>query len=246
MAVHILQNTKIYIDGVDLSGRMNNVTLNYSAELKDKTTFGSSSMRRIPGLLDVAITGQGFYDASTQYQIDNVSWNDVASTDQIMTVVAQGTALGNIAFSAKKISYEYQNAFQIGEIAAVNFACYGVGALIRQRLMEAGAISTSLSATPRNLGYRGPQQNLFATLHVIRGTTDSDKNLIVEVITDSSSGFGVGPTTAITFTTLTTAPHVSQWQTTSQSTTHNWYKISVVSSGSSDGTINGVVTLGNQ
>lgn len=245
MAVHVLKNTKIYIDGVDLSGRMNNVALNYSAELKDRTTFGSSSIRRIPGLLDLAITGQGFYDASTQYQIDNISWNDIAST-AIMTVVAEGTALGNRSFSAQKISYEYQHGFQIGEIASINFACYGQGALIKQTLMEVGSISTALSATPRNLGYRGPQQNLFATLHVIRGTTDADKNLIVEVLTDSSSAFGVAPSTAITFTTLTTAPHTAQWQTTSQSTTHNWYKISVVSSGSSDGTINGVVTLGNQ
>ena len=73
-----------------------------------------------------------------------------------------------------------------------------------------------------------------------------DKNLVVDVITDSSSGFGVAPSTAITFTTLTTAPHTAQWATTSQSTTHNWYKISVVSSGSTAGSVNGIVALGNQ
>jgi len=246
MAVHVLKNTKIYIDGVDLSGRMNSVTLNYTAELKDKTVFGSSYRKRLMGLFSVEMSGQGFYDASSAYSGDKILWDDVGSTDQITSIVAEGTALGNIVYSAQKLSNEYTPSYQIGEIASISFACYGQGALIRQRTMQIGNLSTATSFTVRNLGYRPPLKALYGTMHVTRGCSSGGDRLVVKVQTASSSGFS-SPTTAMKFTALTTASgHTAQWKSTASSTAHQWYRIRINSSGGAGAIIGGIVTLGIQ
>lgn len=241
----VLKNTKIYIEGYDLSGIYNNVNVNFAGELKDKTSFGSSARKRIPGLFSVDISGQGFHDASSQYSGDKTQWDSVASTGEVFSVVPQGTGLGNIAYSANKLSYEYNPSFQIGEIASINFACYGDGPLVRQRVMESGSISTALSATVRNIGLRAPLENLYVAYHNITGTTAAGEAIVVKVQTASSSGFSSTTlSTALKLTSVTTTPHTAQWKSTQHSTAHTWYRVSVASSGTTDGSINGILLLG--
>lgn len=249
MAEFVLKDTKIYIDGIDLSGKHNSIVMNSNVELKDKTGFGSSARKRLGGLRDVEISGQGFYDASSAYSGDKTFFDDIGSTDQICTIVAEGTALGNKAHSAQKLSYEYSPGFQVGEIASMNYACYGIGDIIQQRVMEHGSLSTSLAATVRSdQGYRNPQKSLYGTLHCVAGCSSDGQGLVVKVHTGTSSGFSSTTySTSLKFTALTTASgHTAQWKTTNHSTLHNWYRISVASSGSTDGTFSGIVTLGIQ
>lgn len=243
MAVHILRNTKIYIDGIDLSGKMNEVGITFNVELKDKTTFGSSSRKRLSGLFDTEISGSGFYDASSQYSGDKVLWDDVGSTDQICTVISNGTALNNVAYAANKLSGSLNYNFNVGEMANWSFACYGVGSLVRQNTLEIGSISTSLSATPANLGAREPTQLMYATLHNIRGTTVGDQKIVVKIQSAASSGFG-SYSTALKFTSISTGSHTAQWKSTQSSTAHSWYRASIASSSDSGGSITGVLTLG--
>lgn len=247
MAEFVLKNTKIYIAGYDLSGRQNDITVSYTGELKDKTVFGSSARKRMPGLYSVEISGRGFHDASSQYSGDKSLWDSVASTGEVYSVVPEGTALGNVGYSAQKLSYEYTPSFSIGEISAISFACQGNSALVRQRVMEAGVISTSLSATVRNLGTRGQTEAMYAAFHCITGTTAAGQKIVVKVQTATSSGFSSTTlSTSLKLTTLTTAPHTAQWATTQQSTTHTWYRAVIASSGSTDGDINGILLLGNE
>lgn len=247
MAEHVLRNTKIYIDGVDLSGKMNSVTLTMNADLKDKTTFGSSYRKRLSGLINAEINGEGFYDASSAYKGEKLLFEDLGSTDQICTLIAEGSGLGNSAYSAHKLESAFSPGFQIGEIATWTFACYSDGAAIKQKVIASSGFSTSMTVTVRNLGYRTPQQAMYATLHNVRGTTIAGQKLIIKVHTGTSSGFSSTTfSTSLKFTSLTTAVHTAQWKTTSCSTLHTWFRVSVASSGSTDGESNGVLTVGLQ
>lgn len=247
MAEFVLTNTKIYFDGIDISSKLNSITINNNVDLKDKTTFGSSYRKRLSGLISAEISGQGFYDASSDYQGAISLYNNLGSTNQICTIVAQGSALNNIAYSAQKLESEFSPGFSIGEIASMTFACYSDGALVRQRVLASSGFSTSITATPLNLGFRTPQQALYATLHNVRGTTAAGQTLTIKVQTATSSGFSSSTlSTSLKFTALTTAIHTAQWASTNNSTTHTWYRVAVNSSGSTDGTVNGILTIGLQ
>jgi hypothetical protein len=243
MAVHIFKDCKIYTDGVDLTGLSNSVSMNITVDLKDKTVFGSSYTKRIPGLSSVEISGGGFYDASTG---DKTVFDDLTSTSQVFSVIPEGTDLGNVTYSVQKVESEYSPGFQIGEVASINFACYGDGTMARQKLLEVGSLSTALSATVRNIGVRSStKEYLYAVLQSVRGCTAAGQDLVMKVQTSSSSGFG-SYTTSLKFTTLTTANHTAQWKTTQPSTAQNWYRVAIASSGSTDGTVSGMIAVGIQ
>lgn len=257
MAVFVLKNTKIYIDGYDLSGKMNNVTLNYTGEMKDKTSFGSSARKRIAGLFSVELSGQAFYSASSSSAYEKSLWDCIGSTGEIYSIFPEGvgassstggsTSLGNIGYAGKKLSYQYNPGYQIGEIASLNFACQGNGPMVRVKTMEAGSISTALTATVRNVGYRKPTEYLYAVFQCLTGTTAAGEKIVVKVQTATSSGFSSTTlSTALKFTAFTTANDTAQWKSTQQSTTHNWYRAVIASSGTTDGGINGVLALGNE
>lgn len=244
MSELVYKNTKVLIDGVDISGKSNSVNLNVSADLKDRTTFGSSARKRLSGLWDTEITGEGFYDVSTEL-VDKTLWDDVGSTDQIFSCIPEGTSLGNVVYSAQKLCGDYRYNFTVGELANWSFACYGQGTMVRQTLMESGLISTNLSATVQNLGLRKPQETMYATLHNIRGTTSAGKKLVVKVQTATSSGFSSSTlSTSLKFNAVTTAVNNAQWRTTQSSTQHEWVRTVIASSGSTDGTINGFLSVG--
>lgn len=52
MAVLVLTNAKVLINAVDLSAYVRQVSVNYQAELQDKTAMGASAHARIGGLKD--------------------------------------------------------------------------------------------------------------------------------------------------------------------------------------------------
>lgn len=62
MASFVLKNAFVLINAVDLSDHVKQVTVNYSAELKDKTAMSMNSRAKIAGLKDWSIDVQFFQD----------------------------------------------------------------------------------------------------------------------------------------------------------------------------------------
>ena len=55
MAVMVLKNAYVLINSVDLSNHVTSVTINYSAEILEKTAMSANSKQRIAGLKDFSI-----------------------------------------------------------------------------------------------------------------------------------------------------------------------------------------------
>ena len=256
MAEQILKNVKIYFGGQSLGGSLNQAQVTYNSELKDKTVFGSSCRKRVAGLPSVDFTASGFWDASTGnhpagstgvFKPDDYLFDEIGSSAEVLTIIPNGTALGNRAFFTESAVGEYSPAGQIGELFGFSFVATGDGvALIRGTLMEAGSLSTTITGTARNLGIPTSTQNLYAALHV-EAVSSSGATLRAEVITDSSSSFGVSPSTAIVIPTTAvndTRVGTGHWATTAGTTTNTWYKVMCLSSSGTTPSFTGNVCLG--
>lgn len=55
MAEFVLKDASLVVNSVDLSDHVNSVTINYSAEIQDKTAMGDDSRTKLAGLKDFSI-----------------------------------------------------------------------------------------------------------------------------------------------------------------------------------------------
>jgi len=247
MGEFALKNAKILFGGADLSGDMNEVTVTQSADVLDKTVFGSSGRRRMAGLKDFQVTGGGFYNAATTQKNDPHIFSKLGSTASVITV-AHGSSLGAICYSGQDVLSEYSPAGRIGEMMRFNFACYGDDEAVRGVIAQAGTgLSTALSATPQNLGVKGTTKKLYGIMHV-RGISSSGgtHTIRAKVQTSSSSGFG-SLTTAINMDAVGWSTRVSaQFKSTNGSTVHTWYRWRIDSTGSTNSKMTAVLALAIQ
>jgi len=65
MAEIVLKDASVVVNSVDLSSRVSSVTINYSAEILDKTAMGANSRSRIAGLKDFSIDVEFNQDYAT-------------------------------------------------------------------------------------------------------------------------------------------------------------------------------------
>ena len=250
MAEFVFKNAKILVGGADLSGDMNEVTVTRSADILDKTVFGSSAKRRLAGLKDFQVAGGGFFEAATTQKIAShiPSKLGTGSTGTVVTV-AQNSSLGSICYSGQNVISEYSPSGKIGEMMKFNFACYGDGIAVRGVVMQAGTgLSTGLSLTPRNLGFRAPTQRLYGIVQV-RGVSSSGGTHVLRprVQIASSSGFVAGLTTAINMSVINWNGRVSgEMKSTACSTARTWYRFRIDSTGSTNSKMTGFLALAIQ
>jgi len=55
MSEIVLKDASVVVNSVDLSDHISSVTINYSAEITDKTAFGATARSRIAGLKDFSV-----------------------------------------------------------------------------------------------------------------------------------------------------------------------------------------------
>ena len=244
MAELILKDCKMYVAGYDLSGDMNSMGLKYNAGLQDKTVFGSGTRRRLGGLKDVEITGGGFWNATTDNDVvDPVIFNRIGSTEDVNSLIPEGTGIGNVAYFTQGLNAEYTPSGNIGEMLAFSMTAHGNKPLVRGRLMEAGTISTGLTPTVQTLGVRKPKQKLCVGVHVL-SVSSSDAGITLHVETDNTTDFSGSPSTALTVTLSDTDANVGRWDSTASSTGDDNYRVSITQTTTGD-SVNAVVVLGN-
>jgi len=243
MAELVLKHANIFYGGYDFTGHSNAVTLTYSAEMLDRTTFCSSGRKRKAGLRNIEFTESGFLEASSS-DPDQIMFNRVGSSAEVLTLCPNKSSAGSRAFSHDGVAGEYAPGGTVGELLGFNFTAYGEGGdLVRGVIAENGtALSTELTATPHNLGTGTSTQKLHAALHIL-SVSSSGAVLRFAIQSDNSSGFA-SPTTQLVLTSITdTGGRVGQWHTTAASTVDNWYRVNI-STTNNDESINGKLFLG--
>lgn len=133
MAVMVLTDAFVSINGVDLSDHVKSVTIDYSAEMLDDTVMGATTRTNKGGLKNWSIEIEFFQDFAAS-EVDATLFPLVGSTFTVIVRPVNGTAVGatNPNFTGTGILESYPplgNA--VGELATTSITIQPAGALSR-------------------------------------------------------------------------------------------------------------------
>lgn len=221
MAPRILKNCKCYLGGYNISGDLNQMALDYKAEIKEITTFNDSSKRRMAGLLDLNAKLQGYWQAAdSPAGIDKIMWDEFSLTEDILTICPTDGSAGETAFFSKILMAQYSPGGQVGEVLSFSADIQGNERLIRGIVAETGAKTVTGNGTARNLGAVTATQKMYAALHV---TAASGITPTLDAVIQSDDAEGMlSPVTRIAFSQVTAIG--SEWKTVDGAITDTWWR----------------------
>ena len=98
-----------------LSGRFNNLTLTYSAEAPEVTSFGEGTRSRLPdGIMDFELSGDCFYDSAAN-NVDAVFYGLIGGSGTYFTFGPAGSGGGSVKYSGCVALTEYAMAFGVAD-----------------------------------------------------------------------------------------------------------------------------------
>jgi len=215
----VLKEAEVWLAGFRLTGAMNAVAIDYSAELQDDTTFADGGTRsRLAGLRNVTAQCDGFFDGEG---IDEALFSRVGLVGVPMSVAPKGATEGERAFTFLADLAEYSPGGAVGEMLGFSAGAEGDGDLIRGLLAHNATRNASGDGTALQLGSVGAGQKLYAALHVLSAEPGDTLDVVIE--SDDASGFA-SPTTRLTFAQA--AGVTSEWVEVTGPITDEWFRAS--------------------
>jgi hypothetical protein len=237
MAVHILNNSKLWLHSYDLSGEVNSIALDYGSEIQDNTSYGASTRAKLGGLKTVTLGCEGFLNPDT---IDSALFSNIGVADRPVSVAPENSTEGSDVFFFKSNSSEYSQGGAVGDVASFSVSAEATGDLVRGTIMVNGTKTASGTSTVRQLGAVSATQSVFASLHVLT-VSGTSPTLDVIVKSDNASGFS-SPANKITFTQATAIG--SQFSSQAGAITDDYWRIDWTVGGSDTPTFAFVVNVG--
>lgn len=197
MPKFVLRNIKIVYGGRDLSGELSSLNMDFTAETPDATVLSDINRRRLPGLLSIASSHNGWWDSvSATDSLDKDIFDQVGNNPLLISAAPNGGAQGEPSFSWQALTSEYSPGATVGEVFAFTFNTQGDGRLIRGTVMENGAFTVTGNGTPRQLGAALATDTIYSAFHVF-AASGAAPTLDVTVESDDAIGFA-SPVTRMT------------------------------------------------
>lgn len=236
MATQVLTDSKLWMSEVDLSGHLNSIAVDYSAEMLDDTVFGDDTRSRKGGLKVAKMSLAGFFDSTP----DNYLFNQVGASGEPMSCAPQTGADGEVAFSMAATTSEYSYDGQIGELFAFSVTGESSEDLIQGTIMHNASRTASGNGVVRQLGAVTADQKLYCALHVI---TASGTNPTLDVIIQSDDN--ATPTSPVTAAPFAQATGVtSEWVEVAGAITDDYFRVNYTIGGTDTPTFEFIVILG--
>jgi len=217
MSTIVLSDQKIWLDAYDLTGDMNALGLDYSAEMQDDTVFGDDTKSMKGGLKMVTASAEGFMNTNT----DQPLFDAIGVADKPFSFGAE-SAEGSTAFTFKSVMSEYSPGGEVGAMYGFSASAAASGSLVRGTLMTNRTETATDDGTQRTLGAVAADEALYAALHV---TAASGTNPTLDVVVESSAtgAFAGEETTRITFTQATDV--TSEWSSVAGAITDTYWRV---------------------
>lgn len=206
MAIHVLKDCALYVDGLDLTGRTNDVELKVSADALDVTCFGATTKARISGLRDSSLSASGYLDLSATTPTYDATTHNFVATDALAAVMPLGATAGEVGYFGTQLAGTYDRFGAVGEVNPFSLELEGNGVMARGTIMAASAGTTTLTTGTGSivqLGATTSAQSVYCQLHVVSIGGTSTPTITVTVKSAALVGFG-SPTTRASFTARTT------------------------------------------
>lgn len=235
----IFKSAKILLKGFDLSGDHNDLSLNYSSEMQDATTFGDNTRVRKGGLKTADISSAGFWEGGKD-KVDDALFNRIGVDDELLTVFGDGINEGSTCapgFGMQVVTAEYNPGGSIGDLLPFRMTAQSRSELVRATPLK-DALDTPLTtgetnSTPLQTSTVNSGLKLFAGLHATAfATSTTGSRVDVTLQNSSSSGAVASFVDVLSFTQLTeiggqfATPIVGP-----SSTDRDWWRVQACSCG---------------
>jgi len=130
MATLIYKDAAIFIDGYDLSSAHSDITLAFSSEMQDETTFGDETRINKGGLQVVNVSGSGFWENTAPNLVDDAYFGLMGTDDTVVSLYATGVTVGDSApggFAFKGVLSEFSVGGGVGGLLTFTVTIEGRG-----------------------------------------------------------------------------------------------------------------------
>ena len=225
----VLTNAKIYLEGYDLTGAMNQLDLARSVDVPDRTVFGDSNRRTLAGGLETArFSGGGYADLTDDTDMHILEGNFGA--DATLTVCPTGVD-GGRAFVMTALTSSIEQGGTVGDIYPFRFEAMSNtmlqrGVLLMPKTVKTSAGNGAVATFPDDTSATG---KWTGHLHIF--ATDGG-TLTVHIKSNLTGTFAGSEVTRVTFPAKTTT---GGWVALSSvgAVTHNYWRTNWTFSGSS-------------
>jgi hypothetical protein len=185
MPTQILRDAKLYFGGFNLTGDMNALALDYSADMQDDTVLGDDTKSNLAGLRIVQAHHEGLWNGGVG-NVDETLFNNIAIANQPMTIAPLTGADGELAYSFLSNLGKYSPGGSVGDIFKFSVSAEGSSNLVRGTILLQGAKTVTGNGVSRNLGAVSATQKLYAALHVVAvaGTNPTFDAILKSAVTD--------------------------------------------------------------
>ena len=203
MAKFVFRDIKIYYGGRDLSGELSSLSLEFGADTPDSTVLSDTTRRRLPGLLSVSSTHNGWWDSvSATDSVDLDLFSQVGASPLLISAATNAGAKDEISYSWQALTAEYSPGATVGEVFSYTFNTTGDGRLIRGTVLANATLTTTGdSGTKPNIGAAASTDTIYSMVHVyaVSGTSPT-LDVVLNSDADASAG---GETARITHAQIT-------------------------------------------
>lgn len=229
MTARTLKDCRIYMDGQDMSGDLNRVGLDSTADELESTTLDSTGYKEfVAGLITAKLDGEVFSQLGTGL-IEEKLMAVLAGGSKVVSIYHPGQAAGGIGEGMDAETMGVSPVMTMGDLARITIKASRSGsALVRITSMEGRVVKTaSGTGTVRSIGAASADQSLHSFLQVLAASGASPQ-LTVTVKSDDAAGFS-SPTTQITHSTFSAAG--AEHKTKAGAITDTYYRVDWTISG---------------
>ena len=234
MGKFVLKNAKILLDKYDLSGELNEVTLNLTKGEVDITVFGDSALRRTGGLKSLDVSWSGFFEANAAGTgSDNIMFSSLSSADQILTVIPEGSTVGDPCYFTKVTAFEYSTGGTVGD--AMSFTGSAMSSdgepIVRGYLLgsETYASSGADNGTEVLISAVRANDTMYGVYHCTAASVGDSCGVKIQ---SDTTGFG-SPLDVVTFTGITGTTTKAELSTDTDTDTQTYWRVVVTPVGAS-------------
>lgn len=197
-------SAEIYLDGMDASPYLQEVSQEGEIDSAETSCLGTSAKTYVPGLSDASVSMSGFFDGNAvddtltfEYKIDSLYRVQTQAT-----YIPGGDALGASCYLFKGIVTSNSISTSVDDIAGVELEMQGCNAMARGKVLSPGSTVTATgNGAEVDFTTVSTTNGFDAILHVLNVSGTSTPTLTVKIQGSATSGgtfADLGSFTAVT------------------------------------------------
>ncbi len=136
------KDTKVYINGYDLTTFFTSHSSSEEVDMAETSTFGTGAKTYVSGMRDATVSLEGYFDGAAD-AVDQVLKQAIAVNDAIFLVYPSGDVVGTPGFGFKANESSYEVSGETGGVVAV--AVEAQSTVGRDRVVSHHAMSTEVA-----------------------------------------------------------------------------------------------------